>query len=83
MCVWLGARLDCRFRTGIWKRATEGRALSFDVPVSLHSTAGSAPQQSSVRSSEGFGGDIGIVVWTDTAARSPRGFRISSTAVQY
>ncbi len=37
MRVWLGARLDCRFRTGIWKRATESRAISFDVPVSFHS----------------------------------------------
>ena len=83
MRVWLGARVHRRFRVGIWKSVTEGCALSFDVPVSLYSVTGSSPQQSGVFSAEGFSGNIGTVIWADTAANSPGGFRISSAALQY
>ena len=81
--LWLGAHMDRGFRSGVWQRGTEGRTISIDVPVSLHSTPGSASQSSGVFSSEGLNGNIGIAVWTDNFASSPRGFRLPSAALQY
>ena len=83
MRVWLGDGMDRGFRTSIWQRGAEGRTISVDVPVSLYSTTGSTPQSSGLFSSEGLNGNISTAVCTDTPASSPRGFRVSSAALQH